>query len=75
MTKFMHKDGMAVAEAVIEVDLSKYTSMSTDSRHFEVALYKATVLEGYGVGETFAISWQAIKESYIPLAECSREQE
>ncbi len=74
MTKFMHKDGMAVAEAVIEVDLSKYVSKSTDSRHFEVALYKATVLEGYSVGESFSISWQAIVESYYPLAECSREQ-
>ena len=73
MTKFMHKDGMAVAASVIEVDLSKYTSMSTDSRHFEVALYKATVLEGYSIGESFSISWQAIKDYYYPLAECSRE--
>lgn len=75
MAKFIHKDGMAVAEAVIDVVLDKTTCWSTDSRHFYIALYKATVLEGYGVGETFAISWQAIKESYIPLAECSREQE
>ena len=73
MTKFMHKDGMAVAHAVIEVDLSKYISKSTDSRHFEIALYKATVLEGYSVGEMFAVSWQALKDYYYPLAECSRE--
>ena len=66
----MHKDGMAVAKAVIEVDLSNYAYKSTDSRHFEIALYEATVLEGYCVGETFAISWRAIKERYIPLVEC-----
>ena len=74
MTKFMHKDGMAVAHAVIDIDLSKSISKSTDSRHFEIALYKATILEGYSVGESFSISWQAIVESYYPLAECSREQ-